>query len=95
MDLVRKILIAVEDTDADTLWKRPLEIDGYDAATVAHHAEIMQEAVLVDAHIIRGAGEAADGGEGLRLTWAGIPLAVLRRTSRGPFVTHMYAVSCY
>jgi hypothetical protein len=35
MDLVRAILLAVEDSDANALRRKPLEIAGYDAEVVA------------------------------------------------------------
>jgi Hypothetical protein (DUF2513) len=49
MDLVRQILLQVQAKDEEELGQKPLEIDGYDLATVARHVEIMQEAGLVDA----------------------------------------------
>jgi hypothetical protein len=71
MDLVRAILLAVEDGDDNALRRKPLEIAGYDAAVVAGHAEIMQEAGLVDAHIVRPDGEPPPLARVFRLTWAG------------------------
>jgi hypothetical protein len=42
MDLVRQILLQVEATDEEAHRHKPLAIEGFDRATVAHRVEIMQ-----------------------------------------------------
>jgi len=56
VDLVRQILLHVESSDEEALRQQPLAIHGYDLATVARHVELMQEAGLVDAHVMRANG---------------------------------------
>ena len=71
MDLVRKILFAIEESEDENI-----ELDrlGDDLDRVYRHVELMKEYELVDAHIIRG----GDGPEEeiqlctvKRLTWKG------------------------
>jgi hypothetical protein len=71
MDLVRRILLQVEEADEEALTSRPLDIEGYDGATVARHVEIMQEANLVDAHVMRADGVPPYAARVFRLTWQG------------------------
>jgi hypothetical protein len=71
MDLVRQILLQVEAKDEETLGQQPLELEGYDLATVARHVEIMQEAGLVDAHVMRADGVPPYAARVFRLTWQG------------------------
>jgi hypothetical protein len=71
MDLVRKILITVESSDEEALRLQPLAIEGYEAPLIARHVEIMEEAGLVDAHVMRAAGVPPYAARVFRLTWAG------------------------
>jgi hypothetical protein len=71
MDLVRQILLTVEATEEEELTKRPLAIEGHDSATVARHVEIMQDAGLVDANVMRGDNVPPYAARVFRLTWAG------------------------
>lgn len=71
MDLVRSILTAVEGSDEEALRRQPLAIQGYDSATIARHVEIMEEAGLVDAHVMRADGIPPYAARVFRLTWAG------------------------
>jgi hypothetical protein len=43
-DLVRSILLAVEDKDGDPSLPMILNIDGYDHTTVAHHVRLLSDA---------------------------------------------------
>ena len=71
MDLVRQILLEVEARDEEALGQTPQDIEGYDLATVARHVEIMQEAGLVDAHVMRADGVPPYAARVFRLTWQG------------------------
>jgi hypothetical protein len=71
MDLVRRVLLQVEEADEEALTSRPLDVEGYDSATVARHVEIMQEAGLVDAHVMRADGVPPYAARVFRLTWQG------------------------
>lgn len=71
MDLVRKILLAVEDSDEEDLRNRWLEVDGFDRIMVARHVEIMAEANLVDALVARADNSPAQAARVYKLTWAG------------------------
>ena len=46
MELVRKMLLAMEEQDSYRT-KYPLTIDGYDENTILHHAWLMQNAGLI------------------------------------------------
>ena len=71
MDLVRHILLHVEAAKEEELRERPLAIEGYDLPTVARHVEIMQDAGLVDANVMRAAGVPPYAARVFRLTWSG------------------------
>jgi hypothetical protein len=71
MDLVRQILLQVEAADEETLRQKPLDMDGFDRASVARHVEIMQEAGLVEAHVMRADGVPPYAACVFRLTWEG------------------------
>ena len=71
MDLVRQILFVVEEREEEELRRAPLAVPGYDQPTVARHVEIMQEAGLVDAHVMRADGVPPQAARVFRLTWEG------------------------
>jgi hypothetical protein len=71
MDLVRQILLKVEGAEEEELTQHPLAIEGHDLATVARHVEIMQDAGLVDANVMRADGVPPYAARVFRLTWAG------------------------
>jgi hypothetical protein len=71
MDLVRKIMFAVEEADPETLRRKLLSIEGYDAATVAYHVKLMQQADLVEAHVVEPDNQPPQFAMVYGLTWAG------------------------
>jgi DNA-binding HxlR family transcriptional regulator len=71
MDLVREILGTVEAADAEELRHCWLEMPGYTQSVVAQHVEIMQEAGLVEAHVLAFDGVPPQAARVFRLTWAG------------------------
>jgi hypothetical protein len=69
MELIRKILIKVEESDRDPLDYVPLEIEGYDQSTVSYHIWL-----LVDAGLVEGVDCTSDAifrWHAQRLTWDG------------------------
>ena len=71
MDLVRQILLAVEEREEEDLRRSTLSVEGYGEQAVARHVEIMQEAGLVDAHVMRADGVPPYAARVFRLTWEG------------------------
>ena len=65
MDLVRKILLAVEETDSFP------DVPGYSSDEIARHIEIMTEYGLVDATIERAYGSSVPICVVRGLTWEG------------------------
>ena len=47
LDLVRKILIAIEDMPPDPAWES-LHLDGYDDSVVGEHVRILAEAGFIE-----------------------------------------------
>lgn len=78
LDLVRKILIAVEEKP--DLEPSEISIEGYDFEVVAFHLLILKEAGLVDAEISDDAAGEIAGAFAIRLTWAGFEFLDLART---------------
>ena len=71
MELVRKLLFAVETHDSSSALENPT-IDGYDEQTIDHHVFLMWEGGLVDAIRIDTFQSGADArAAARRLTWAG------------------------
>ena len=70
LDLVRKILLAMEKESASTGRSGYLEIDDYDTMVVGHHVYLMEQAGLVRAFEATASGEVATAIP-LELTWAG------------------------
>ncbi len=69
IDLVRKILFAVEECDRDPLEWVPLSFGGHDEKTIAYHVWL-----LIDAGLIEGTNCSSLNGfcwQAKRLTWAG------------------------
>lgn len=70
LELIRKIVLAVEDSDGG--WAPdPLEIEGYTDAQIAYHCYL-----LIDAGLAKGADLTTFGSDGpeaqiTQLTWAG------------------------
>jgi hypothetical protein len=71
MDLARKILLAVEARRLQELRSEDLVTEGYESRTVAAHFELLQEAGLIDASLLRVESEGLIRGDALRLTWEG------------------------
>lgn len=72
MELIRKILLTVEDKYVDTwLHNNEIEIDGYDMKTIGYHCAVLHDAgLLYDYKGQYGDGELLQFGVG-RLTWDG------------------------
>lgn len=70
MDLVREILMAVEDSDEQVIDAEQLASDKWDEVTVARHLELMIEAGLVIGQVEEYLGGGVDGFVS-RLTWPG------------------------
>lgn len=69
MDLIRKILFAVEESDRDPLKWVPLRFNGYDDKTISYHVWL-----LIDAGLIEGTDLSSSNGfsyQAKHLTWAG------------------------
>jgi hypothetical protein len=71
MDLVRLILIRIEDAAHGEFDTGSLSPEGYDRRTVAQHVELLEEARLLEANLLRLESEGAIGGRVERLTWDG------------------------
>jgi hypothetical protein len=71
MDLVRKIMIAVEEGDPAGLRRRPMSVEGYEPAIVAGHVKIMHQAGLVEAFISEPDGQPPRVAMVYGLTWGG------------------------
>jgi hypothetical protein len=70
MELIRKILLAVEASE--TGWAdHPLEIEGYDDHTVGYHALLLIEAGLCEGQNVTSSGSKGPEGFITRLTWEG------------------------
>ncbi len=70
VDLIRNILLKVEETDDTELSAKRFTVEGYDETIVARHIELLQEADLVDANIVKTQiGTTAAWIH--RLTWSG------------------------
>lgn len=69
MDLVRKILLAVEEEKDDLEGITDFAIEDYSSAQISHHVVIMEQAGLIEAHI----APTMDGVMYIvrRLTWEG------------------------
>lgn len=69
MDLVRNILIKIEQNENDDFYRNTFSIAGYDQTTVDYHILLLKEAGLLDAHI----SESEQGifAQPIRLTWSG------------------------
>ncbi|RMP22160.1 hypothetical protein ALQ25_01763 [Pseudomonas coronafaciens pv. atropurpurea] len=69
-DLIRLILIAVEDTDDAGQAVSDKDIPGHDPALVAYQIRLLKEAGLVDAHCVKYASEPGESFV-FSLTWEG------------------------
>ena len=70
MDLVRKILLAMEDCDSGFA-PRNLEIEGYTAEMIGYHIFLMNEAGLIHASVVTCHGSKGPVALPLYMTWAG------------------------
>jgi hypothetical protein len=72
MELIRKILFAIENKYVDTwLASNDIKIDGYDMKTIAYHCATLHDAGLIsDYKGFYGSNELLNFGVG-RLTWDG------------------------
>ncbi|QLB18681.1 DUF2513 domain-containing protein [Mannheimia granulomatis] len=68
-DLIRKILIKLEEKADSTSWLQSDEIKGFDARTVAYHYALLTEAGLIKSIDISGMEE--EDYAALSLTWQG------------------------
>jgi hypothetical protein len=71
MDLVRAILLKVEESEPFTVNEKSFSDAGYDPFDVARHVELMEEARLLEAGIARASGAGAIAARIERLTWPG------------------------
>ena len=71
MDLVRKILFAVEECDTPWGAEGPLEIDGYSNQVIAYHVKILVQAGLIEARDVSVMGEDGFRWWASSLTWEG------------------------
>lgn len=71
MDLVRKILLAVESDESGWAPAGDIEIEGYSDDHVGYHALLIIEAGLAHGHDVTQMGAASPRGDIGRLTWAG------------------------
>lgn len=70
MELVRLILLQVEEAGHGSVKSSDFEADGYDETTAAYHIELMGEAGLIQVNVLKFFGDAKEGTVE-RLTWAG------------------------
>ena len=70
-ELIRQILITAEEAQDYTVRSRQFVTDELDERTVAAHFELLQEAGLADANLLRLEGRGAVQGMIERLTWDG------------------------
>lgn len=68
-DLIRKILIKLEEKADSTSWLESSDIKGYDSQTVAYHYKLLKNARLIDALDISSLEE--EDFAATSLTWQG------------------------
>lgn len=68
-DLIRKILIKLEEKADSISWLESDGIKGYDSTTVAYHYKLLKNAGLIDAHDISSIEE--ENFAAVSLTWQG------------------------
>ncbi len=71
MDLIRKILLKVEGISDNQPGGLLVSVDGYDDHVFARHVELIKEAGLVEAQVLRASGAGAVKAQVNRLTWDG------------------------
>lgn len=71
MDLVRRILLEVEERGFEEVKANSFEAEGYDTFTVAAHLQLLKEAGLLEASILVLERAGAVEGYAQRLTWEG------------------------
>ncbi len=70
MDLIRKILLAIEAHPEPEYWDVPLNIEGYSNKDIAYHVKLLSEAGLIEARKQEIIGYPTQW-EVNALTWAG------------------------
>ncbi|MDP2318620.1 MAG: DUF2513 domain-containing protein [Acidobacteriota bacterium] len=71
MDLVRRIILALEDHPPGYVLDAPLAFPGFTEAQVGYHVLIMGEAELLNVQEMTGYGDSTPNAVPVRLTWAG------------------------
>jgi len=75
MDLIRKILLALEEPPTGFVSETPLEFDGYTESQVRYHVVLLHEAELLHASDVTSHGDDTPTAIPHRLTWKGHELA--------------------
>ena len=70
MDLVRKILLAIEASPTGWAPRNP-SIEGYNEWQIGYHTVLLVESGLVEGENVTGAGDQSPVAIATRLTWAG------------------------
>lgn len=70
MELIRQLLMKIEESGRDDLRETDLQIDGYEPRSVMYHIELLEEADLIKAEILRSTSGTL-GAVVERLTWDG------------------------
>ena len=78
MDLIRKILFAVEGHPSGFA-PGNLEFDGYTEEQIDYHAYLLMDAGLVDAREVTHSGSPSPAAQIVKLTWEGHEFAELAR----------------
>lgn len=99
MDLIRKILFAIEEKYVDTwLPGSDVQIDGYDMKTIAYHCALLHDAGLIYDYKTQYAGDGLYFFGVGRLTWEGhelldksrvIPFGIRQRKLLSPRGYHL------
>lgn len=71
MDLVRQLLLRVEESEYGILGSEDFMAEGWEPRTVATHMQLLQEAGFLEANLLTHEGQGALRGKVERLTWAG------------------------
>ena len=71
MDLIRQIMLQVEQNNGDVKIGKKFRVGGYDDVVVAKHVELLGEAGLIQAHFIKTDVDGVIEAYVKRLTWSG------------------------
>lgn len=89
MDLIRKILLAIEAHPEPYSWDVPLDIPGCSEKEICYHVKLLEEAGLIEARIMTASGGVFKCAVN-SLTWAGHEfLEAAREDSRWAKVKHL------